>query len=53
MVGDAQPDVDAARNANVPVILMSYGYADTPPARLRADVVIRSFRDLPEAIERL
>lgn len=53
MVGDAQPDVKAARNAGVPVILMSYGYADTPPARLRPDIILRQFRELPEAIKAL
>ncbi len=53
MVGDALPDVLAARNAGVPVVLMSFGYADTPPATLRADSVIRSFRDLPKAVKTL
>ncbi len=50
MVGDALPDVSAARNAGVPVILMAYGYADTPPATLRADRVLKQFRELPSAI---
>ncbi|MGJ8563654.1 MAG: HAD-IA family hydrolase [Alphaproteobacteria bacterium] len=53
MIGDALPDVLAARNAGIPVILMGYGYADTPPATLRADRVLRRFRDLPEAIKAL
>lgn len=50
MVGDALPDVAAARDAGIPVILMGFGYADTPPARLRADRVLRTFRELPMAI---
>ena len=53
MVGDALPDVAAARNAGVPVILMGFGYADTPPARLRADRVLRRFRDLPVDVREL
>lgn len=50
MIGDALPDVLVARNAGISVIIMGYGYADTPPATLRADIVLRSFRDLPGAI---
>lgn len=50
MVGDALPDVAAARNAGVPIVLMGFGYADTPPANLRADRVLRRFRDLTAAI---
>ncbi len=51
MVGDSLPDILAARAADVPVILMAYGYANTPLARLRADRTLRNFRDLPAAIE--
>ncbi len=53
MVGDSLPDILAARAANVPVILMGFGYANTPLARLRADRTLRQFRDLPAAIENL
>jgi phosphoglycolate phosphatase len=49
MVGDSGTDVVAARNAGVPVIVMSYGYTQTPPAELGADAVVDSFLDLPAA----
>ena len=50
MVGDSMPDVMAARAAGVPSILMRYGYAGTPADRLRANVTLRRFRELPEAL---
>ncbi len=50
MIGDAAPDVLAARAAGVPCILMRYGYAGTPADRLRADIVLRQFRELPGAL---
>lgn len=50
MVGDATPDAAAARAAGVPVIIVTYGYSDVPVAKLRADVNLRSFRDLPTAL---
>ena len=53
MVGDSIPDVMAARAAKVPVIVMSYGYANMAIARLRADRTLRQFRDLPATIETL
>ncbi len=53
MVGDSQPDVMAARNAKVPVIVMSYGYSTIPAEKLGADRVLRSFRDVPSALKDL
>ena len=50
MIGDSAPDVMAARAASVPCILMRYGYAGTPADRLRADIVLRRFRELPDAL---
>ncbi len=50
MVGDSLPDVAAARAAGVPSILMRYGYAGTPADRLRADITLRQFRELPGAL---
>jgi len=44
------PDVMAARAAGVPSILMRYGYAGTPADRLRADMTLRQFRELPGAL---
>ena len=52
MIGDSLPDVAAARAAGVPSVLMRYGYAGTPADRLRADITLRQFRELPTALNR-
>jgi phosphoglycolate phosphatase len=53
MVGDSKTDVSTARNANVPVIAVDFGYSDVPITSLRPDRIISSFADLPGAIESL
>jgi len=53
VVGDSAVDVAAARAAGAPVIVMRYGYTDTPSDQLGADRVLDRFGDLPEAIETL
>jgi phosphoglycolate phosphatase len=53
MVGDSPVDVAAARNANIPVIVMSYGYTPTSVHELGADVVLDDFAELPSAVARL
>jgi phosphoglycolate phosphatase len=50
LVGDSQPDVDSARAAGHPSIIMSYGYSEIPAGSLGADRVIHSFGDVPEAL---
>jgi len=50
MIGDSLPDVLAARNAKVPVIVMAYGYSSIPVMKLGADRILRQFRDLPSAL---
>lgn len=50
MVGDSAPDILAARAAGVTSVLLRYGYAGTPADRLRADIVLRQFRELPGAL---
>ena len=50
MIGDSQADVEAARAANIPVIVMSYGYTATPSSELGADLVLDSFADIPSAL---
>lgn len=49
-VGDSEIDVETARNACVPMVLMRYGYARIPVEALVADVKLDSFRDLPKAL---
>lgn len=51
MIGDSAPDILAAKNADIPSILMRYGYSNSPPERLGATHILRHFRDIPACIE--
>lgn len=53
MVGDSITDVESARAAGVPVILLSYGYTPEPAATLGADLVLDDFREVPAAAAKL
>jgi phosphoglycolate phosphatase len=53
MIGDSATDVAAARNAEVSVVAVSYGYTNVPAVELGADAVIDDMRDLPDAMELL
>jgi phosphoglycolate phosphatase len=53
LVGDSQVDVAAARAADIPVIVMSYGYTPVPVSELGADAVVDDFTALPDVISRL
>ena len=47
MIGDSAPDVDAARAARVPSIVLSYGYSEAPAGSLGADRLLHDFGDIP------
>jgi phosphoglycolate phosphatase len=47
MVGDSAVDVDAAKAAGIPVIVMRYGYRTVPAEALGADAVADDFADVP------
>lgn len=53
MVGDSIADVSAARGAGVPVIVVSFGYTETPAAELGGDVLLDHFAQVPAAALRL
>jgi phosphoglycolate phosphatase len=53
LVGDAATDAGAARAACVPLILVSFGYTETPAAELKPDILLHHFDDLPHACLRL
>ncbi len=53
MVGDAATDAGAARAAGVPLILVSFGYTETPARELQPDILIDHFDELIGACERL
>ena len=53
MVGDSYNDVAAARNADMPVILVTFGYTTTPVESLGGDILVDRFSDIPGAVTRL
>ncbi|MHA6288315.1 HAD hydrolase-like protein [Maricaulis sp. CAU 1757] len=50
LVGDSLPDVESARAAGLPCIVMSYGYSENPADSLGADRVIHAFSDVPRTL---
>ena len=52
-VGDSIVDMATARAAGVPVVAVSFGFADRPVAALGADRVIDDFDELTEALASL
>ena len=53
MIGDNENDAAAARAAEVPLVLMRYGYARVDPDLLAADALLDRFSELPRALDRL
>ena len=53
LVGDAATDAGAARAAGTPLVLVSFGYTETPASELGADILIDHFDELPAACLRL
>lgn len=53
MIGDNATDVNAARAAAMPCILVSFGYTETPAGQLEPDGLIDHFDMLPGEIARL
>ena len=52
-VGDSETDVATARNAGVPVVLVTFGYSIVPVSELGADRLVEKFSELPAALEEL
>ena len=52
LVGDAATDAGAARAAGAGLVLVSFGYTETPAAELAPDVLIHHFDEAPEACVR-
>ena len=53
MVGDTRADVEAAKAAGIPVIVMAYGYSDIPAQDLGSDLVLDAFSALPDALAKI
>lgn len=52
-VGDTTFDICAARAAGMPVIAVSFGFNDVPPAQLGADAVIDHFDELVKILSQI
>ncbi|MEK9971436.1 MAG: phosphoglycolate phosphatase [Ferrovibrio sp.] len=53
MVGDSANDVNAAKAAGLPCVVVSFGYTQIPPRDLGGDRLIDHFSELPDAISAL
>jgi phosphoglycolate phosphatase len=53
MVGDSKTDIDAARNAGIPVVAVDFGYTDQPVANFKPDRIISHFDELWDAVNAL
>ena len=51
MIGDSGTDINAARNAGIPVIAVDFGYTPVPVSDLGPDKVISHFNELSNAID--
>jgi phosphoglycolate phosphatase len=49
LIGDSETDVITAKAAEIPVVAVSFGYTDIPPAALGADRLVHKFEDVPAA----
>lgn len=53
MIGDGAPDVQAARSAGVPSVVVSFGYTPIPARDLGGDVLVDHFDQVEAAIDGL
>ena len=51
MIGDTDTDRNTARNANIPCIMTSFGYSDTPISDMTPEAVVDSFAEMVDALE--
>lgn len=52
-IGDSETDVETARNAGVPIVLVPFGYSRKPAAELGGDRLIDHFSELAVVIDEL
>lgn len=53
MVGDSEVDSEAAKNAGIPVVLLSFGYAHVPLEEIKPDFLIDHFSDLKNVLDKM
>lgn len=51
MIGDSATDINAALNAKIPSVAVTFGYSDMPIKDLGATKIINHFSELPHSIE--
>ena len=50
MIGDSEPDAQAAKAAGMPVVLLTYGYAQKPYEEIGATALANRFKDLYDIV---
>ena len=53
MVGNSKMDIDAARNAGIPVVAVNFGYTEQPVDNFKPDRVIGHYDELWGAVAAL
>src|SRR6266404_1215577 len=53
MIGDGINDVDAAKAAGIPMLLLESGYGEIAASQLGGDRLLAGFGDIPEALAEL
>ncbi len=53
MIGDSETDINAAKNAKIPSVAVTFGYTQLPVKELGANEFINHFDQLPDVISRL
>lgn len=53
MVGDSANDINAAKAAGLPSVVVSFGYTQIPAGELGADRLVDHYDDLPDALSAL
>ena len=53
MVGDSFADIEAARNAGIPSIAVTFGYSSVPVAKLEPDFIINHFNEIVDKVEEI
>ncbi len=53
MVGDSATDRNAARDAGVPVVLVTFGYTPIPAIQLEADATVDHYTELPNVLSQV
>lgn len=53
LVGDSETDIGAALDAQIPSVVVAYGYCNFPLQSLGAEVIIDSFNELPSALRQI